>query len=439
VKSWVDCFTQEIQEKFRDKILIAGLASVQKGKILSRPADAGCADTVSQILSQVKARGDGALIEYARKFDGAGADYAIRVPESEIERALETCPKDLLWAMGLAKKNIEAYAKACMPKPVAFNGKDAKISRKIVPLESAGIYAPGGRAAYPSTVLMCAIPAKTAGVEKVVLCSPFPVQDSILAAAALCGIKDVFAIGGAQAIAAMAYGTKTVPKVRIIAGPGNQYVTEAKRQARNSGTAIDMLAGPTEVMIIADKGADIGLVAADMLAQLEHGPDSTAIAIVEKGMEKGLANEIAAQAATLNRAQILEKSISNCWIVAAGKGDYEGMADLANAYAPEHLELQTRNNARLLKLVKNAGAIFVGEKSCEAFGDYCAGSNHVLPTGGSAAVSSALGVETFLKRIEVVEVKKTGRLAKCAGIIADAEGLGAHAKSARKRIGRKSG
>jgi len=388
---------------------------------------------VKNVLEAVKAKGDAALIEFAEKFDKASDSYSIRVPEKEINAAYSKADARLISALQFAAANIREVCEKTKPETRTVSTKYAKITQKIVPLASVGIYAPGGRAAYPSTVLMCAIPAKVAGVGGVVLCSPPPVSANVLVAAKICGITEVYAVGGAQAIAALAYGTETVSKVDKIVGPGNQYVTEAKRQVRGQETDIDMLAGPTEVFIVADDSAKPDFVAADMLAQLEHGPDSAAIVIATKGMAAGIVGELEKQLATLPRKEIAEQSLKNSAILTSDFADLEKIADAVNAYAPEHLELQTKRNGELLGLVENAGAIFVGEKSCEAFGDYCAGSNHVLPTGGSARFASGLSVDAFVKRIEVVEVLQEKELVENAVVLAQAEGLDGHAKSAQIR------
>jgi histidinol dehydrogenase len=283
---------------------------------------------------------------------------------------------------------------------------------------------------------MCAIPAKVAGVNRIALCSPAPVAKQILVAAKICGITEVYAVGGAQAIAAMAYGTKTVRKVDKIVGPGNQYVTEAKKQVRGMGVDIDMLAGPTEVFIVADDLAKADFVAADMLAQLEHGPDSAAIVIATKKKAGEIAKELEGQLAALPRRDIAEASLKNSALLTSDFADLQAIADAVNTYAPEHLELQTTRNAAILELIQNAGAIFIGEQSCEAFGDYCTGSNHVLPTGGSAKFASGLSVDAFVKRIEVVEVTESRELVKNTEILARGEELEGHARSAGKRRGR---
>jgi histidinol dehydrogenase len=412
------------------------LDSADIPSLCRRPSAPSCEKTVSEILVSVREKGDAALVEFAKKFDKAGRDCTIRVPASEIEAAFAAANPEFVSALEFAASNIREFCEKTKPESRTVSTKYAKITQKAVPLESAGIYAPGGRAPYPSTVLMCAIPAKVAGVNRIALCSPAPVAKQILVAAKICGITEVYAVGGAQAIAAMAYGTKTVRKVDKIVGPGNQYVTEAKKQVRGMGVDIDMLAGPTEVFIVADDLAKADFVAADMLAQLEHGPDSAAIVIATKKKAGEIAKELEGQLAALPRRDIAEASLKNSALLTSDFADLQAIADAVNTYAPEHLELQTTRNAAILELIQNAGAIFIGEQSCEAFGDYCTGSNHVLPTGGSAKFASGLSVDAFVKRIEVVEVTESRELVKNTEILARGEELEGHARSAGKRRGR---
>ena len=442
MEKWADYFTKENKEENRPSGLPIRILALEKAGIealCARPKAADCAETVKSILEKVRQEGDAALEFYSRQFDKVQGDYAIRVPAQEIEEAYLKADKSLIEALVFAKSQIEKVCIKTKPKDKKASTRYATITQKIVPIESVGIYAPGGTAAYPSTVLMCAIPAKVAGVEKIILCSSPQVAPSVLVAAKICGISEVFAIGGAQAVAAMAYGTKTVPKVEKIVGPGNQYVTEAKKQVRGQQTDIDMLAGPTEVFIVADDSAKPDFVAADMIAQLEHGPDSAAITIMTEGMAGKVAQELERQAVALPRREIVNKSMRNSVILTTDFANLQAVADAINAYAPEHLEIQVNEAVckKLLALVKNAGAVFVGEKSCEALGDYCAGSNHVLPTGGSAKFSSGLSVANFTKIIEVIKVLDVDELAKNTGIIAKAEGLEGHARSAGIRLSKR--
>lgn len=396
---------------------------------------AGISNSVSEILMRVKSEGDGGVLCCERKFGGIQSVQQMRIPKSRLQNAKKRISPKLLSSLEFAAENIRKACAASLPKENAADNGYAIIAQKFVPIKSAGIYAPGGKAAYPSTVLMCAIPAKAAGVEKTILCSPSP-TDAVLAACEIAGIEEVYAIGGAQAIAAMAYGTKTVPKVQKIVGPGNAYVTEAKRQVRGEQCDIDMLAGPTEVLIVADDSANAKTIALDCLAQLEHGEDSIAVAICTPKAAAAIAKEAQAQAQSLSRSAILQKSLQNLFLLTTDFANLQQLADFANEFAPEHLELQMENAAQLLPLIKYAGAVFVGKSSCEAFGDYCAGSNHVLPTGGSAKFSSALSVSSFMRTMEIVQVKEgaLSKLAQNAAEIAYAEGLEAHAKSALARM-----
>ena len=273
------------------------LSSSDPEPLFRRPKAPSCEEAVSEIIRKIKEKGDAALVEYAKKFDGQKEGYKIRVPKDNIEKSARKVPKEVLEALRFAAKNIEEVSRKTKPNDRKVLAKFANITQKFVALASVGIYAPGGRAAYTSSVLMCAIPARVAGVRRVVLCSPPPVSDAVLAAAYLTGIDEVYAVGGAQAIAAMAYGTETVPKVDKIVGPGNQYVTEAKRQVRGNETDIDMLAGPTEVFIVADGSAKANWIAADMIAQLEHGVDSAAIVITTNEMAGKTVEELEKQAA----------------------------------------------------------------------------------------------------------------------------------------------
>ncbi len=401
--------------------------------LFARPSAQSCEETVKGIIAKVRAEGDSALEFYAKKFDKVAGEYSVKVPAGEIEAAFAEAAPEFVSALRFAAANIREFCEKTKPESKTVTSKYAKITQTVVPLESIGINAPGGLAPCPSAVLMCAIPAKVAGVGRIALCSPAPIAKQILVAARVCGITEVYAVGGAQAIAALAYGTATVSKVDKIVGPGNQYVTEAKKQVRGMGVDIDMLAGPTEVFIVADESAKADFVAADMLAQLEHGSDSAAIVITTKKMAAAISKELEKQLVDLPRKEIASASLKNSALLTCDFGDLNAIADAVNEYAPEHLELQTTRNGKLLALVKNAGAIFVGEKSCEAFGDYCAGSNHVLPTGGSARFAGGLSVDSFVKRIEVVEVLEEKELAKNTAVLARGEGLEGHARSAEKR------
>ncbi len=423
------CFTPALAR-------ILPLDSADMKFLFRRPKAPSCEKVVAGIISKVQSEGDSALEEYAKSLDRVERGYSVRVPKADIGSAYGETPSELVAALKFAAANIREVCEKTKPKDKTVATAYAKITQKAVPLDSVGIYAPGGRAAYPSTVLMCAIPARVAGVRRIALCSPPPVPATILVAAEVCGIEEVYAVGGAQAIAAMAHGTMTVPKMDKIVGPGNQFVTEAKRQVRGFGVDIDMLAGPTEIFIVADGSSNAAWVAADTLAQLEHGPDSAAMVITTEEMAGKVSVELEKQLEALPRREIAEKSLKNSAILTTDFSDLRAIADVINSYAPEHLELQTRMNAKLLSLVRNAGAVFMGSQSCEAFGDYCAGSNHVLPTGGSVRFSSCLSVAAFTKVMEVVEVYNEKKLARNSAVLARWEGLEGHARSAEKRAGK---
>ena len=307
------------------------------------------------------------------------------------------------------------------------------------PIEAVGLYIPGGTAPLFSTVLMLGIPARIAGCSKVILCSPPPVADPILCAARLCGIEEIYQVGGAQAIAAMAFGTETVPAVSKIFGPGNAYVTEAKRQVsrRADGAAIDMPAGPSEVLVIADQDADPAFVAADLLSQAEHGPDSQVVLLTpSKDLAARVAAEAARQLAELPRREIAEKSLSASRLIVVK--DLEECCRVSNRYAPEHLIIQSKNARDLVPLINNAGSVFLGEWSPESGGDYATGTNHVLPTYGCAAAYSSLGLADFTKRMTIQEMSAEGfsGLAETIAILAHAEQLDAHRNAVLVRMAR---
>ena len=388
---------------------------------------------VREILDDVRARGDDAVREHTRRLDGVELPQPYALEQSELAAALEATEPDLRAALELAAANIRAYHGRELP--VAWRERLPQgqvVGQEIVPLAVAGLYVPGGLADYPSSVLMTAIPAQVAGVERVVLCSPprpgGGVAAGVAAAAALLGVTDVLPIGGAQAVAAMAVGTATVPRCDVIVGPGNAYVTEAKRQVMGE-VRIDGLAGPSEVLIVADHDGRPDWLAADLLAQAEHGAGAMA-ALLDVGGELG----DRVDEAVVRLAAELGLSTERVAIVACP--DVAGAMSLVNAFAPEHLELHAADAAALLPLVRNAGAVFVGPRAATAFADYAAGTNHVLPTGGSARFGQGLSVVDFQKRVGVVELDAEAArgLAAAVATIADAEGLRSHALSVRLRV-----
>jgi len=373
-------------------------------------------EKAAEIIESVRSRGDDALREYAKKFEGRTPEK-IRLEPEEIREAFENTPMEIREALKAAKKNIERFHKRQVQKSWSIRQGGMEAGQRMIPIERVGIYAPGGRYAYPSTVLMCAIPARIAGVREIALATPSK-ENAVLAAAHICGITEAYRIGGAQAIAALAFGTASVKKVDKIAGPGNIYVTAAKKLLYGQ-VGIDMLAGPSEVLIIADETAKAGYIMADMLAQAEHDPlaKSTLVTTSEK-----LGKEV--REGTQGKFEVR--------IV----GTIEDAVEIANEAAPEHLEIMTKTPKAVLKKITNAGSVFLGEYSPVALGDYATGTNHVLPTGGSARYMSGLGVDSFIKKQTYQQAGRKGlaRTAKIAETIAECEGMRMHAESIRKRL-----
>lgn len=399
-------------------------------------------ETVSAILQDVRERGDEALIEYTARFDKVSltAD-TLEVTREEMEKALQSVEPELLKVIEKAAANIRAFHERQRENSWFMTREDGTLlGQKVTPLSRVGVYAPAGTAPLPSTVLMDVIPAKVAGVEEVILCSP-PQKDGklnplVLACAKLAGIDRVFAVGGAQAIGAMAYGTKTLPRVDKIVGPGNIYVATAKKQVFGS-CGIDMIAGPSEILVIADESANPAYVAADLLSQAEHDKLSSAILVTpSKDLAVKVQAEVDEQLSRLERNEIAAYSLENYGAIIL-TSDLEEAVKLSNAIAPEHLEVCTRDPFALLPSIKNAGAIFLGYYSPESLGDYFAGPNHTLPTTGTARFFSPLGVYDFVKRQSVISYSP-GAFAEAAPYVAafaDAEGLSAHAQAVRIRTG----
>ena len=395
----------------------------------------GLFTTVSEIIRNVGAKGDEALFDYTAKFDGHQLTAAtVEVTARERKEALaQVAPEDLK-VIKLSARRIEDYHRHQIAKGyVSKNEGGVKIVQRVLPLQRVGIYAPGGKASYPSTLLMAAIPARIAGVEEIILASPSKdgkLNPLIAAAAQISGVQRIFKIGGAQAIAALAYGTKTIPAVDKIVGPGNAYVAAAKKLVFGQ-VAIDMIAGPSEVVIIADKTANASFVAADMLAQAEHDEMAAAVLLTPlPDLASEVSKEIDLQLKNLSRQKIMEESLDKYGGIIITK-DIAQAVELANAFAPEHLELIVKNPAAILKQVRNAGSVFLGSFTPEALGDYIAGTNHILPTQGTARFSSPLGVYDFYKRMSVLSFsqKALGKLAKQTAHFAKIEGLDAHANS----------
>lgn len=416
------------------------LSEEQKESALERPAiteGANITAAVSGVINKVTTEGDRALLELTEKFDGLRPD-SIRVSQQEIEAASERLSDSMKQALEQAYANISQFHKAQIPQPVKVETQPGVVCEQVTrPINKVGLYIPGGSAPLPSTVLMLGVPAQIAGCQKVVLCSPPPIADEILYVAKLCNIDEVYNVGGGQAVAAMAYGTETVAKVDKIFGPGNAYVTEAKRQVSNDfrGAAIDMPAGPSEVMVIADDSANPDFIAADLLSQAEHGPDSQVV-LVTPSQEVGdlVADAVQRQLKELSRAEIAEKALASSLIVIADS--IEQCVAISNYYGPEHLIVQTREPRALLPELDNAGSIFLGDWSPESAGDYASGTNHVLPTYGYTRTYSSLGLADFSKRMTVQELSASGLkgLAPTIVTMAEAEGLDAHKRAVTIRV-----
>ena len=395
---------------------------------------------VDDILKDVRVSQDDALRKYSEKFDGVKIND-FRVPKEALNKAYDSIDDKLKNAMELAKKNIVSFHKLEIEKGfVDLGTKGIMRGQKVTPLESVGLYVPGGRAAYPSTILMSALPAKIAGVKKVVMVTP-PQKDGIstavLAAAKLAGVDEVYQIGGAQAVAALAFGTQSIPKVDKIIGPGNIFVAVAKKKVFGT-VAIDMVAGPSESGMLADDSANAKQIAADLLSHAEHEPRARAMLITDsKKLAEGVSKEVEIQLRTLPKEKIARQSIEDRGFIAV-MDDKEEMFDLMNEVAPEHLEVNLENPTQYLSLIKNAGSVFLGKYASEPLGDYVAGPNHVLPTGGTARFSSPLGVYDFVKRTSFVQFSKDALEADVEAIttLAREEGLEAHARAVESRFGK---
>lgn len=397
--------------------------------------------TVREVLQAVKRQGDRSLLHYTAEFDGQSLKPEdLRVSGSELDAAYQQVSKELLDAIILAKQNIEAFHRQRVPKSwVQFGDDEVVLGKRYTPVDRAGLYVPGGRAAYPSTVLMNAIPARVAGVPRIVICTPpgpeKMVNPAVLVAAQEAGIEEIYRVGGAQAIAALAYGTETIPKVDVITGPGNIYVTLAKKQVFGT-VGIDSLAGPSEVLIIADSQGNPAHIATDLLAQAEHDPLAAAILITtDAQIARKVVAQVEDQLIDHPRRTLTEKAIAHYGVVIV-VDSLQIAAELSNEFAPEHLELEVSDPWDLLESIRHAGAIFLGNSTPEAVGDYLAGPNHTLPTSGSARYASALGVETFMKHSSLIQYspKALQKVAGAIDVLTKAEGLPSHGDSVRKRI-----
>ncbi|GAB4591468.1 histidinol dehydrogenase [Edwardsiella tarda] len=412
----------------------------QQQALLQRPAIDNAAEigaSVTAILEEVRQDGDAALRRLSQRFDRVAPEQLCVTPQAR-DAAADALPETLKRAMRQAADNIARFHRAQLPRDIEVETQPGVICRQITrPLDTIGLYIPGGSAPLLSTVLMLGIPARVAACRRVILCSPPPIDPAILYAASLCGINEIFQVGGAQAIAAMAYGSESIPRVDKIFGPGNAYVTEAKRQVSQQvqGPAIDMPAGPSEVLVIADEYANPAFIAADLLSQAEHGPDSQVILLTpDTGLAQQVAEQVEAQLARLPRAAIARQALAQSRLIVT-----DSLADcvaISNRYGPEHLIIQTRDAAAWVDGITSAGSVFLGDWSPESVGDYASGTNHVLPTYGYTATHSSLGVADFQKRMTVQQLSPAGLLALAPTVeaMAQAERLDAHSNAVSLRV-----
>jgi histidinol dehydrogenase len=422
---------------------LADLSNEDLETLLSR--DVGIQDVISQvgeIMMNVASKGDEALLEYTEKFDGPKLE-SLMVTQEEIAKAYDMVDENLIEVLSQAAENIISFHEEQRERDFWLTevSPGVMVGQKVVPLDSIGAYIPGGRASYPSSALMSIIPANVAGVPRIVVCTP-PRKDGgveplTLVAADLAGAHEIYKLGGAQAVAAMAFGTESIERVNKVVGPGNIYVTAAKLLARGA-VEIDFPAGPSEVLIIADSSAHPDVVASDMIAQSEHDPNSVAVLVA---LDEGLAFEVSKaledQASSSDRQEIIQKSLEHGAILLAES--LEEAIDFSNAFAPEHLEILTEGPFEVLKDIRHAGSVFLGRFTPVAAGDYASGTNHVLPTSGYARTFSGLNVDHFTKKVTVQMITEDGldQIGDMITTLAEAEGLKAHAESVRRRLGRK--
>jgi len=404
-------------------------------------SDAGIEQTVRGIIADIRARGDAALLEYTNRFDRmqAGSVAELEIDQARLQQALQTIPAAQRAALERAAGRVRAYAEHQKMASWSYTESDGTVlGQQVSPLDRAGLYVPGGKAAYPSSVLMNAIPAKVAGVAELIMVVPTPggvSNELVLAAAAVAGVDRVFAVGGAQAVAALAYGTQTIPRVDKIVGPGNIYVATAKGMVFGQ-VGIDMIAGPSEILVVCDGHTDPDWIAMDLFSQAEHDEDAQAILVSpDAGFLERVAASIEQQLPTMERAGLIAASLGNRGALIRVR-DLEEAVAVANYIAPEHLELSVEQPQAMAAKIRHAGAIFMGRYTAEALGDYCAGPNHVLPTSRTARFSSPLGVYDFQKRSSLIYCSATGAadLGRTASSLARGEGLTAHARSAEYRI-----
>ena len=420
-------------------IKIMTMGQVPESEIFARNfSEADVSGTVSEIIAQVRARGDAALMDYCEKFDG-GAPESLQVSQEELLEAMDSLEPEFIQILKSAAANIEAFHRRQSRLGFVMNREDGVVlGQRVIPLERVGLYVPGGTASYPSSVLMNCIPARIAGCGEIIVVTPAHagrVAPQILAAAAIGGAHKIFKVGGAQAVAALAYGTETIPAVDKIVGPGNAFVAEAKRQVFGT-VAIDMIAGPSEILVLADSSANPEFVAADMLSQAEHDRNACAVLVTDsQKLAQETALELEKQLPQLPRYEIANESIEkNGKIIVTD--DMLKAIEAANRIAPEHLEIYTRDPFQYLRLIKNAGSVFLGSNCPEAVGDYFAGCNHTLPTSGTARFSSPLSVDDFIKKSQYMYYTDAAlrRDGYSIAYFAEKEGLSGHARSVTRRL-----
>lgn len=414
----------------------SSLQSLTKRVLLNNE---GLTEKVQSVLSKVKIKGDTAIKEYTKQFDGVVLDGLLVSNEEliEAENLVENCLKE---AIKLAQSNIlKFHTSQISEESIVETTEGVNCWRKSVPVEKVGLYIPGGSAPLFSTILMLGVPAKLAGCEEIILCTPpnkkGKVNPVILYTASLVGVTKIFKVGGAQAIAAMAFGTETIPNVYKILGPGNQFVTKAKELVQQKGVAIDMPAGPSEVLVIADETANPEYVAADLLSQAEHGPDSQALLVtINENLAKDVVEEVQKQLNQLPRKEIAEKAIANSFVLVLE--NEEECLEFSNKYAPEHLIIASDSPEKFIGGIVNAGSVFLGNYSCESAGDYASGTNHTLPTNGFARNYSGVSLDSFVKKITFQKVTKTGikNIGNAIELMASAEGLEAHKNAITVRL-----
>ena len=397
--------------------------------------------TVTEIIHHVRTRGDEAVKEYTEKFDHLSCESVsdLEISQNELQAALDALPEDQRKALEFAANRVESYHTRQNAESWQYEDEYGNVlGQQVVPMDRVGVYVPGGKAAYPSSVIMNVMPAKVAGVKDIIMVVPTPrneVNQLVLAAAALCGVSRVFKVGGAQAVAALAYGTQTIPSVDKIVGPGNIYVATAKKMVFGK-VGIDMIAGPSEILVVCDGNTNPDWIAMDLFSQAEHDEDAQAILVSpDANFLDRVEESMKALLPTMERAEIIKTSL-NTRGAFIQVSDLDEAVEVINEIAPEHLELSVADPQALLPNIRHAGAIFVGRYTAEALGDYCAGPNHVLPTSGTARFSSPLGVYDFQKRSSIIgcSPKGSSKLGRCASVLARGEFLTAHARSAEYRL-----